>query len=195
MKRKNLLEPPVACNRVLLHTCCAPCSAAIIEALVNEGITPVIFFYNPNIFPHEEYLLRKEECIRYATALQLEVIDGDYDHERWLQCVAGKEEQPERGSRCLECFRMRLLVAAQCASERGIAVMTTTLAGSRWKSLQQLELAGTEACRSYPAVTFWAHNWKKGGVSERKALLMKEYNFYNQRYCGCEFSMPKATTE
>lgn len=195
MKRKISLEAPGNCKRVLLHTCCAPCSAAIIEALLDEGITPVIFFYNPNIFPQEEYLLRKEECIRYASALQLEVIDGDYDHERWLGCVVGKEHEPERGSRCLECFRMRLLVAARCASELGISVMTTTLAGSRWKSLQQLEQAGNEASSHYPEVTFWAHNWKKGGVTERKALLMKEYNFYNQRYCGCEFSMPKPATE
>ena len=192
MKPNTLLQCPNNATRVLLHTCCAPCSAAIIEALLNQGITPVIFFYNPNIYPLEEYLLRKEECMRYANALQLEVIDGDYDHTNWLACVEGLENQPERGSRCLACFRMRLLAAANCASQLGISVFTTTLAASRWKSLQQLESAGLEACTHYPTVTFWAHNWKKGGLSERRAALIKEYSFYNQPYCGCEFSMPSA---
>ncbi|MGL4853006.1 MAG: epoxyqueuosine reductase QueH [Phocaeicola sp.] len=195
MKTKMSLQVPGGVNRVLLHTCCAPCSAAIIESLLKEGITPVIFFYNPNIYPLEEYMLRKEECMRYARALQLEVIDADYDHAAWLEGVKGLEEEPERGGRCLNCFRMRLLEAVKYASEHNLSVVTTTLAASRWKSLQQLEMAGNAACEKYPSVTFWAHNWKKGGLSERRAEIIRTYSFYNQPYCGCEFSMPREKKE
>ncbi|MGL5938678.1 MAG: epoxyqueuosine reductase QueH [Phocaeicola sp.] len=189
MNSELSLKPPVDVDRVLLHTCCAPCSAAIIEALLSQGITPVIFFYNPNIYPIQEYLLRKEECMRYARCLGLEVIDGDYDHDYWLTSIEGMEHEPERGKRCLACFRMRLLAAARCASEQGLQLVTTTLAASRWKSLQQLESAGVDACSHYPSVTFWAHNWKKGGLNERRAALIKTYDFYKQPYCGCEFSI------
>ena len=81
-------------TKVLLHTCCAPCSSAIIECLIQNGITPTIYYCNPNIYPHEEYEIRKEECTRYAKALGLEIIDADYDHENWLQTVAGLENEP-----------------------------------------------------------------------------------------------------
>ena len=123
---------------VLLHTCCAPCSSAIIEALLQNGITPVIYYCNPNIYPREEYEIRKNECTRYAQALGLEIVDADYDHENWLAEMKGLENEPERGGRCLKCFKLRLLRTAQYARERGIKVITTTLASSRWKSLDQI---------------------------------------------------------
>ena len=124
-------------TKVLLHTCCAPCSSAIIECLLDNGITPVIYYCNPNIFPKEEYEIRKEECSRYAKALGLEIIDADYDHENWLQEVTGLENEPERGGRCLKCFKLRLLRTARYAAANGFKVITTTLASSRWKSLEQ----------------------------------------------------------
>ena len=99
--------------KLLLHTCCAPCSGAIIERLLQEGVRPVIYYCNPNIWPEEEYLIRKNECTRYAESLGLEVVDADYDHSRWLEEVAcGLENEPERGGRCLKCFKMRLLRSA-----------------------------------------------------------------------------------
>ena len=131
---------------VLLHTCCAPCSSAIIEALLQNGITPVIYYCNPNIYPREEYEIRKNECTRYAQALGLEIVDADYDHENWLAEMKGLESEPERGGRCLKCFKLRLLRTAQYARERGIKVITTTLASSRWKSLDQINEAGQWAC-------------------------------------------------
>ena len=179
---------------VLLHTCCAPCSSAIIEAMMQNGINPVIYYCNPNIYPREEYEIRKNECTRYAQALGLEIVDADYDHENWLCEMKGLENEPERGGRCLKCFKLRLLRSARYARERGIKVITTTLASSRWKSLDQINEAGQWACKNIPpddCVIWWDQNWRKNGLQERRLQIIKEYDFYNQRYCGCEFSMPK----
>lgn len=198
--KKNIIQVPMGETRVLLHTCCAPCSSAIIEALMQNGITPVIYYCNPNIFPKEEYEIRKEECTRYAQALGLEIVDADYDHENWLEAMKGLEGEPERGGRCLKCFKLRLLRTAQYARERGIKVITTTLASSRWKSLDQINEAGRWACENnIPPeerdIIWWDQNWRKGGLQERRLQIIKEYDFYNQLYCGCEFSMPKETSQ
>lgn len=187
--KKYQIEVPEGEKTVLLHTCCAPCSSAIIECLMNNGIRPVIYYCNPNIFPYEEYLIRKNECTRYAQSLGLEIIDDDYDHEAWLDEVKGLESEPERGSRCLKCFKVRLLRTAKYASERGLKVITTTLASSRWKSLEQINEAGEWACSRFPSVIWWGQNWKKGGLQERRLQIIREYGFYNQLYCGCEFSI------
>ena len=199
MKRKDI-QAPMGETTVLLHTCCAPCSSAIIEAMVSNGITPVIYYCNPNIYPYEEYEIRKNECTRYAQALGLEIVDADYDHENWLEAVKGMENEPERGGRCLKCFKLRLLRTALYAKERGIRVITTTLASSRWKSLDQINEAGSWAVgqvedKTIPpddrSVIWWDRNWRKGGLQERRLQILKEYYFYNQLYCGCEFSMRK----
>lgn len=197
MKRTQQITLPVDEDRVVLHTCCAPCSCAIIERLLQCGITPIIYYCNPNIYPYEEYLIRKNECTRYATALGLEIVDADYDHDVWREGVKGLESEPERGGRCLKCFKMRLLSAARFGAERGIATITTTLASSRWKSLAQIDEAGrwaveqinAERITNAPRMVWWEQNWRKGGLQERRRELLREYNFYNQQYCGCEFSM------
>ncbi len=192
--KKNIIQAPMGETTVLLHTCCAPCSSAIIEVLLQNGITPIIYYCNPNIYPREEYEIRKNECTRYAQALGLEIVDADYDHENWLAEMKGLENEPERGGRCLKCFKLRLLRTAQYARERGIKVITTTLASSRWKSLDQINEAGQWACKNIPpddSVIWWNKNWRKNGLQERRNQILKEYDFYNQRYCGCEFSMPK----
>lgn len=190
-KKKFTLEVPGNAKRVLLHTCCAPCSSAIIECLMQHDIRPTIYYYNPNIYPLEEYNIRKNECSRYARSLGLDIIDADYDHEEWRCTVKGLENEPERGGRCLQCFKMRLHDTARYAHENGFTVITTTLASSRWKSLEQINQAGHYAVEPYPDVIWWEQNWRKGGLSERRIAIIKEYNFYNQRYCGCEFSMRK----
>ena len=190
-KKKYEVIVPGGETKVLLHTCCAPCSSAIIECMLQHNITPTIYYCNPNIFPEEEYMIRKNECTRYAESLGLDIVDADYDHETWLGCVKGLENEPERGNRCMECFRMRLRRTAKYAHEKGYKVITTTLASSRWKSLEQINEAGQFAVEPYDAVTWWDQNWRKGGLSERRAQIIREYGFYNQKYCGCEFSMRK----
>ena len=187
-KKQTIIQAPMGEKTVLLHTCCAPCSSAIIEALMQNGITPVIYYCNPNIYPREEYEIRKNECTRYARSLGLEIVDADYDHDNWLDTMKGLENEPERGGRCLKCFKLRLLRTAQYARERGIKVITTTLASSRWKSLEQINEAGQWACQQVEVI-WWDRNWRKGGLQERRLQIIKEYDFYNQLYCGCEFSM------
>lgn len=180
---------------MLLHACCAPCSSAIVEWLIQHGIRPTIFYYNPNIFPREEYDIRKNESKRHAEHLGLTWVDGDYDHEQWQKDVCGLEREPERGRRCELCFTLRLTETARKAKALGIQYFTTTLASSRWKSLEQIECAGHQAEQTVEGTTFWAQNWRKGGLYERRNQLLKEYNFYNQQYCGCEFSQrTKETT-
>ena len=188
-KDRNQNDVPGGAKRVLLHTCCAPCSGAIIEWMVQNGITPVIYYCNPNIYPFEEYLIRKEECSRYASSLGLEIVDADYDHSAWQCCVKGLENEPERGARCLECFKTRLLSAARYASEHGFTVFTSTLDSSRWKRHDQIVEAGRLAAAQFPSLTFWERNWRQGGLQQRRSQIIKEQDFYNQRYCGCEFSM------
>ena len=237
--------------KLLLHTCCAPCSGAIIETLLKEGIKPVIYYCNPNIYPFEEYEKRKTECRRYAEECGLEMVDADYNHGVWLQCVSGLEHEPERGARCTECFRHRLLSSAQYAVHHGFDTLATTLASSRWKNLDQVNAAGRWAVEkanaeaaswrklddsrvplpqvdelgnilktseellaesrqqgaatvpagapvgASPAVSavpsvrlvWWDRNWRKGGLQERRNEIIKEQNFYNQKWCGCEFSI------
>lgn len=185
------LDVPGGVKKVLLHTCCAPCSSAIVECLMEHGVTPVIFYCNPNIYPEKEYLIRKNECTRYASSLGLEIVDDYYDHETWKTAMSGMEDEPERGARCLKCFKLRLMRTAAYAHDRGIRVITSTLASSRWKSLDQIHEAGRLAASAYDDVTYWEQNWRKGGLQQRRCELIKEYGFYNQLYCGCEFSMSK----
>ena len=175
--------------QLLLHTCCAPCSAAIIEYLLHREIHPVLFYFNPNIYPREEYEIRKNEISCYAKKKGLEIIDGDYNHDQWLKNITGLEREPERGKRCLECFRIRLSATAWLANEKGFDTIATTLASSRWKSLEQIAEAGNHAVIPYPNLIFWNKNWRKDKLSERRYILLKENGFYNQNYCGCEFSI------
>ncbi len=191
--RKNVFGKPEDCNEVLLHACCAPCSSAIVEWMLANGVRPTIFYYNPNIFPREEYEIRKNESQRHAESLGLRWIDGDYDHESWLGDVCGLEGEPERGRRCELCFTLRLTRAAKEAKSLGIKYFTTTLASSRWKSLEQIERAGHLAEQAVDGTVFWAQNWRKGGLYERRNQLLREFAFYNQQYCGCEFSMRQRT--
>lgn len=163
-----------------------------------HGITPTIYYFNPNIYPREEYEIRKNESKRHAASLGIAWIDDDYNHERWRCEVTGLENEPERGRRCEACFYHRLLATAKKAQELGIPYFATTLASSRWKNLEQINAAGKAAEEKVQGdkvqgtkVQFWAQNWRKDGLQERRNALLKEYNFYNQLYCGCEFSIPK----
>lgn len=184
-------------KKVLLHACCAPCSSAILEWMLNNDYQVVLYFCNPNIYPQEEYELRKSELIKYAEKLNVEFIDDDYNHADWLAFIKGLEHEKERGPRCLMCFKYRLLKIARKALELSIEEFTTTLASSRWKSLNQINEAGTWAVQQIKEelnargakLKFDDRNWRKGGLQQRRSELLKENNFYNQLYCGCEFSM------
>ncbi|MDD4114716.1 MAG: epoxyqueuosine reductase QueH [Massilibacteroides sp.] len=185
------LDLPDGIKKVLLHACCAPCSSAIIECLLQNGIRPTVFYFNPNIFPLEEYEIRKAESQRYVDTLELDFVDADYNHVAWQEQIKGLEKEPERGRRCVECFRIRMLETARYAFENGFTVFTTTLASSRWKNLKDIFAAGNYAAEQFEGVRFWDQNWRKGGLSERRLEIIAQYDFYNQQYCGCEFSFRK----
>lgn len=189
---KRSLDVPQKKQYVVLHCCCAPCSTAVLECLLFNKITPVLFFFNPNIHPHEEYEKRRDEWLRLCKLTDVEAVVGDYDTRTWFERVKGLEHCPERAERCDECFYMRLKATALFAKERGIEVFTTTLATSRWKSKKQVDVAGFRAQQECPGTLYWDMDWRKGGLVERRYQLVKEIAFYNQRYCGCVYSMKAA---
>ena len=182
-------------SRILLHCCCAPCSTAILEWMVEEGLGPGVFFSNSNIVPYEEYAKRRDELAGYAASFGLEVIDDEYDHTSWLEYVRSRSgaavSGPERGPRCLACFEFRLLRAAKYAAAHGYDILTTTLASSRWKDLSQVDSAGRLAVGMAERLVWWNQNWRKGGLQERRNFLVKSCALYNQTWCGCEFSSHK----
>lgn len=183
------LKLPGDGGRLLLHSCCAPCSGEPMEALLASGIDYAIYFYNPNIHPEREYLIRKEENIRFAEKHGIEFIDADYDTEPWFERVKGLEDAPERGERCTVCFDMRFERTALHAHEHGFDVITSSLGISRWKNMQQINGCGERAAARYPGMTYWTHNWRKGGGSARMIEISKDEGFYQQEYCGCIYSL------
>ena len=189
MQTKFKIEMPHGEKEVLLHACCAPCSSAIVECLLDNSVRPTLFFYNPNIFPDQEYEKRKAECIRHAMLLGLHFVDAETNHAKWLTHVKDLENEPERGARCLACFKLRLLETANYACDNGFKIFATTLATSRWKDLKQIEEAGASVAAKFPNLFFCSQNWRKGGLLERRNELIHKYGFYNQSYCGCEFSI------
>lgn len=186
---RRLLLPPDGARSVLLHSCCAPCSGGIMEAMLEAGLKVTLFFCNPNTHPRSEYLLRKDENCRSAEKLGIPFVDGDYRPAAWFEAVAGLEEEPERGQRCSACFNFRLDATARYAAEYGIPVFATTLGISRWKDLAQVDACGRQAAARYPGVSYWDFNWRKGGGSQRMIEISRREGFYHQEYCGCLYSL------
>ncbi|MDR2031131.1 MAG: epoxyqueuosine reductase QueH [Azoarcus sp.] len=186
------LPLPARPGNVLLHSCCAPCSGEIMEALRASGIDFTVFFYNPNIHPRREYMLRKDENIRFAEKFAVPFIDADYDRDDWFARARGMENEPERGIRCTMCFDMRLERTALYAHEHGFPLMTSSLGISRWKNLQQVNECGLRAAARYPGLMYWDYNWRKGGGSARMLAIGKREHFYRQEYCGCVYSLRDA---
>lgn len=176
-------------QKVLLHSCCAPCSGPLIEKMHNSGIGLTIFFYNPNIHPKKEYQIRKDENKRYADKLGIAFVDCDYDVQNWFAKAKGMELEPERGARCTMCFDMRFLRTAIYAQENDFKVFSSSLGISRWKDMAQINDCGLRAAKAIGNVTYWTYNWRKDGGSSRMYELAKEEQFYKQRYCGCIYSL------
>ena len=192
MAKKQYDEPfelPVKGSKLLLHSCCAPCSGGIMEKLHENGIEYDVFFYNPNIHPLNEYEIRKQENIRYCDELGIKFIDADYDKDNWFARVKGMEWEPERGARCTACFDMRFERTALYAQENGYNIISSTLGISRWKNMEQINTSGITAAAKYDQVTYWTFNWRKQGGSSRMYELAKEQEFYKQEYCGCIYSL------
>src|SRR5476651_1889416 len=127
MEHQNKLQLPNEQNKLLLHSCCAPCSGEVMERLLEAGIDYTIFFYNPNIHPIEEYEIRKNENIRFAEKHNIPFVDGDYDRDEWFTRAKGMENEPERGIRCTMCFDMRFERTALYAHENDFSIFTSSL--------------------------------------------------------------------
>jgi hypothetical protein len=186
----EILEIPGGMDKkVLIHSCCAPCSGPLMEKMVESGIELTIFFYNPNIHPKREYEIRKAENIRYANKLGIKFVDADYDVQNWFARAKGMEYEPERGKRCTMCFDMRFARTALYAHENGYKVITSSLGISRWKNMEQINDSGIRSAANYPNVTYWTFNWRKDGGSARMYEIAKEEEFYKQEFCGCIYSL------
>ena len=176
-------------DKLLLHSCCAPCSGEVMEALLASGIDYTIYFYNPNIHPLKEYEIRKNENIRFAEQHGVPFIDADYDVDNWFERAKGMEYEPERGIRCTMCVDMRFERTALYAHEHGFPVISSSLGISRWKNMAQINDCGHRAAAKYPNIVYWDFNWRKGGGSARMIEISKREHFYQQEYCGCVYSL------
>jgi epoxyqueuosine reductase len=189
MDQRTKIIPPEGEKKLLLHSCCAPCSGEVMEAMVASGIDLTVFFYNPNIHPKKEYEIRKNENIRFCESMNIPFVDADYDVDNWFTRARGMESSPERGERCSMCFDMRFERTALYAFENGFSLISSSLGISRWKDMNQINESGVKSAAKYPGVTYWTYNWRKDGGSQRMYEIAKRENFYQQQYCGCVYSL------
>ncbi len=177
-------------ERLLLHSCCAPCSSYVLEYL-SEYFRITVFYYNPNIYPREEYLERLREEKRFirekAFRFPVDIIDGDYEPERFFSLAKGLEECPERGERCHKCYRLRLEKTAEKAKEVKIPLFATTLTLSPLKDAVVINAIGKEVSDLY-GVAYLPSDFKKRDGYKRSLELSREYDLYRQNYCGCVYS-------
>lgn len=190
-EENHIVVPPPGVSRVLLHSCCAPCSGAMVEEMHSspyiEQVT--VFFYNPNIHPKREYEIRKEENKLFCQQLGIDFVDCDYDVDNWYSRVKGMELDPERGRRCTECFDMRMERTALYAYEHNFHAIATTNGTSRWKDVQQVDASGIKAVQPYDNLIYWIHDWQSDEMTLRKYQIAAQKKFYKQEYCGCSYSL------
>ena len=179
-------------KKILLHSCCAPCSTAVIERL-GEEYDITILYYNPNIYPEEEYIKRKNEEIRYIEILkekgiEISMLDCDYESEKFYKAARGLESEREGGARCAVCFKLRLEETAKRAKKLGFDIFGTTLTVSPHKNSEVINAIGLALSKKYD-IPYLESNFKKQNGYKRSVELSKENGIYRQNYCGCEFAL------
>lgn len=172
--------------KFLLHTCCAPCSIAVIDELKNK-FDLTVFFYNPNIYPEEEYLKRKKYVVQICQEWGVLMIDMDYEVEKWNEAAAGFENEPEGGTRCPRCFKLRLEKTALYAKENDFDIFCTTLTSGRNKKAELINPIGVNIGAKH-GVKFFEADWKKNNRQEKARKMVDERGIYRQNYCGCVYS-------
>ena len=184
-------------KKLLLHSCCGPCSTAVIERLLGDGECGVsVFYYNPNITDPQEYAHRKSEQIRLLEELrrqgtEVAFIDADYDPQNFFEAVKGLENEPEGGARCAVCFEMRLRRTAIYAAEHGFDCFDTTLTVSPYKNYDVISSIGRRISEE-TGIEYLSGNYKKKDGYRRSVELSKKYGLYRQHFCGCAFSFRDA---
>lgn len=176
-------------KRLLLHCCCAPCAAYVIQEL-QKSYEVTLFYFNPNIFPKVEYDIRCKELKKYAQRMNLELILAGYNHDNWLSVVQGLEKEPEKGKRCEVCFKYRLEETMKKAQELNFDLVCSTLSISPHKDFNVINQVGKKLSKEFK-VKFLESNWKENGGFQRSCQISEQENFYRQTYCGCEFSIRK----
>lgn len=177
-------------EKLLLHACCAPCSSAVLERLGNI-FSITIFYYNPNISEKEEYQKRIKELKRFInsfkTKYKINLIEGNYEPEKYFSAVKGLENEPERGKRCYVCYSLRLEETAKIAEKLNYPYFCTTLTLSPYKKSNWLNEIGENLNNKYNSTYLYSDFKKKNGY-KRSIELSNEYNLYRQDYCGCIYS-------
>lgn len=180
-------------KRLLLHSCCGPCSSYVISYLT-KYFDITIFYYNPNIYPYDEYLKRKEEQIKLIDKISkvntVDILDCDYDNDKYNFIIKGLENEPERGNRCKVCYLMRMEETAKTASNNGYDFFCTTLSVSPYKNSDWINQYGKELEEKYEVSWFYSDFKKKDGY-KNSILLSNKYDLYRQNYCGCIYSKPQ----
>ena len=175
--------------KLLLHICCAGCGASVAREL-EEEYSVTLFFYNPNIFPKSEYEKRLRETKKIASYLKMPLIVSDYDHNGWLINVEGLAREPEKGKRCIICYRQRLKSTREEARRKGFNYFSTTLTVSPHKDARKIiEIGNSLAIK--PELLFLARDFKKKDGFKKASCLSQELGLYRQDYCGCEFSIKR----
>ena len=183
-------------KKLLLHVCCGPCSTTALERLFPE-YDVTVFFFNPNIAPEREYILRRDEAKRYALEVfgsKVGFEEGAFRPDVFLEAVKGYENEPEGGHRCEICFRLRLEETARYARENGYSHFCTTLTVSPHKNALLINRLGEELTRNYEGLTYLPSDFKKRNGFGRSVEISKKHELYRQNYCGCVFSMKQSAT-
>ncbi len=191
---EELIKSTPKGTKLLLHSCCAPCSSACLERL-KEHFSVTVLYYNPNIDDRKEYEKRKAEQIRFLEETGwADFIDCDHEVENFYGAVKGMEELPERGARCYVCYKLRMEKTAEIAKKNGFAHFGTTLTLSPYKNAKWLNEIGEEVGGRYELNYLFSDFKKKNGY-RRSIELSNEYGLYRQDFCGCSFSKNKEKEE
>lgn len=186
-KLKEIIDKLDYKPKLLLHSCCAPCSSYVITYLY-DYFDITILYYNPNIYPYEEYKKRKDEQIRLISNFKgVKIIDCDYDNDIYNEVIKGLENEPERGSRCTKCFYLRLDKTGEIAKKNNFEYFGTTLTVSPYKNARLLNEIGEDISKKYDIKWLYS-DFKKNDGYKKSIELSKKYDLYRQDYCGCIYS-------
>lgn len=172
-------------KKILLLSCCAPCSCAVIEKMAQDKKDFSVIFYNPNIKPFEEYQKRLKENKEYCQKYNVPFIEMDYECDLWDSLTKDLMDEPERRSRCSVCFYMRLKKTFEYAKEHGFDAVASVLGASRYKDLDQVNKVAEKVSHQF-GMEYYHAEARKGGMQERANELVKEHGLYHQNYCGCK---------
>lgn len=175
-------------KKILLLSCCAPCSCAVIKKLHDDGVDFTVLFYNPNIHPEAEYIKRRDEQKKLCDKWHIPFVELEYNPKDWLALTSEYKDEPERGKRCFLCFEYRLTRTMLYAKENGFNAVASVLGVSRYKDLNQVNTAAYQASDK-THVPYIEIEGRKHGMQEERTRLIKELKLYNQQYCGCVYSM------